>query len=213
MLALVWLFGCGAEQPHPAEPLETLRGSGWAVSVPKAAQVQFDGGILKVDSANGRSWFDVEWVDTLPTEATAMEWGNNNCQPVVFDEGIVTPNRYAVGGICEIKERRHWVVLVLERIGDRTLETSYFADSRWVPYEDAWVQFSQTALTLGGGPEPLAGPEIPTFKTDIRAAGEQMPGPIPIPGGGLLSTRIIPHLNEVWNSRTASPPTGTFSPL
>lgn len=209
MLALAWLIACGggAGRIHEEEPVEPLRGDGWAVMVPVGAVVERTDAMLQVDAPDGRSWFDVAWVDEPATHETALRWGRGVCAPVLFDRGWTDGRRYAAGGICEISSRRHWVLVVLEPAGGRTLQTAFLADARRMPYEDAWVAFARTALTLGPGPEPLGAPDVDALRERVRAAGLEEPGPIPVPGGGLLSTRILPQLTDVWTARDGAPPT------
>ena len=214
MVALLWLFACegGAGRVHAEEETTALAGPGWALAAPSGSIIAATADTLKVDAPDGRSWFDVSWVDSPANAQTALLWGRSACSPVLYDQGWTEGNRFATGGICEISRRRHWVIVVLERIGERTLQTTFLADSRRMPYEDAWVACTRTALTLGGGPDPLAPPDPVGLRERIRAAGLQKPGTIPIPGGGLLATRILPQLGDVWAARDSSPPGGSFSP-
>lgn len=210
MWAVAWLVACGggAGRIHLEEPIEPLAGAGWGLSVPAGAVVERSPGVLKVDAPDGRSWFDVAWTDRAVSADTAEAVGRGSCAGILLDQAWSAGGRLATGGVCEIAERRHWIVVVLERVGDRTLETTFLADAERMPYEDAWVELARTALTLGA--EPLPPADVAAVREAVRAAGHEPAGDLPVPGGGLLATRVAPGLAPVWTARDASPPAGTF---
>jgi hypothetical protein len=200
------LLGCGVGAGQiDSAPVDVRSGSGWALAVPAHADIQVSPGMIRVDAPDGRRWFDIAWTDDIPGENSAMTWGESNCAPVLWDRGWGDEHRYAVGGLCGISEHRHWAFLVEERIGSRTLRTTYIGDTQRLPYEDAWVDFARTALTLGPGPAPLTPPKGDQIRAYVRAAGRETPGLSPVPGGGLLSTRVLPQLDSIWKARDAAP--------
>ncbi len=211
-----WLagFACSGSQAgriHAAPVSETV-GDGWAVGVPEGARVTVDPRILRVDSADGTMWFDVRWTTEPANEITAHTWARATCTPPMWDDPWVTDGRWAAGGLCMIANHRWWMIHVLERVGDRTLHTAFLADSRWVVYEDAWVLATRTALSFAGGEHAHAPPDADGLRVQIRLAGAEPPGMMPIPGGGKLSTRIFPHLSDLWAARDRAPPPDPLSP-
>jgi hypothetical protein len=203
---LAWI-GCGRGAGRiETAPVQVHVGQGWAVGVPAGAKIEVQPDVVRVDSADGTSWFDVRWIDG-PADGTAAEiWARASCTPPVWDEPWISGGRWTAGGICVIGQHRWWMIHVLEPIGEHTLHTAFLADSKWIAYEDAWVLASHTALGFAGGDHPLAPPDPEDLRTRLRQAAALPPGPMPVAGGGVLSTHVLPLLGDIWAARDRAPP-------
>jgi hypothetical protein len=208
MWLLGWLAGCegGAGRIDQREPVQVLARDGWSVQLPAGARVDVSPDTIAVDADDGRRWFDIRWVPGPANEATARAWGDTYCAPAQWDSSWEAGRRWGAGGLCVVSERRHWLIVSLEAYGDRTLQTTFLADARRMPLEDAWVEAMRTAWTFrsGGGATDVLSPE--RVRALARLTATQMPGPIPVPGGGLFSPRMHALLSAVWLARDAHPP-------
>ncbi len=194
----------------------THRGEGWAVTVPEGARVDVRPDGLGVDAPDGRSWFDVRWLDVpanRPPQVLATAWGEERCRPLAWDlpatplEGLWT-----AGGFCTIQDRRYWVVAVVERVGERSLLTGFVAERSLVSYEDLWVLALGTALSLGGGAEPVAPLTPDRIRERLREAHEgDAIEVLPVAGGGVFSTKISAAVTDLWTARRSAPPPSRFT--
>lgn len=188
-------------------------GAGWAVRVPAGAQVRVEQETVAVDAGDGRRWFDVRWHPaTLPPESIAYSWGTTTCTPMMWDQPVEpVPGVWTNGGQCTIGSGRFHALVAIETHGDRHLFTAFLVDHRTLPYEDAWVEYVNTALTLRGGDAPLTPPiDHLALRERVREAAALRPGGMPTPGGGLLSGRVSERIPEVWQARRGSPPPATW---
>lgn len=188
------------------------RGDDWALRVPAGSRVRVSPTAIGVDAPDGRRWFDISWHDAdLPPASIAWAWGGKACGPITWDEPKVpVEGTWTSGGLCSIGERRHWAFTVVERHGERLLFTAWIGEHRRLPYEDAWVDFARTALSLRAGAEPLPPVDHADLRGRVREAAALRPGHMPVPGGGLLSGRVSERLVDVWAARLASPPPASF---
>ena len=211
MWLLGWLAGCegGAGRIDAREPVERLVRDGWSVQVPAGARVDITPDTIAVDADDGRRWFDIRWVPGPANEGTARVWGDTHCAPAQWDNGWEAGRRWAAGGLCVVSERRHWLIISLEAYGNQTLQTTFLADARRMPLEDAWVEAMRTAWTFRGGAEASDALAPERVRALARLTASQTPGPVPVPGGGLFSPRMHALLSAVWLARDARPPPPT----
>ncbi|MCB9664688.1 MAG: hypothetical protein H6732_11290 [Alphaproteobacteria bacterium] len=216
------LAGCGGGllPDLPAAPeaqaTELARGSGWAVTVPSGAQVRATGAELAVDAPDGSSWFDVRWLAPRTTHvplADVTRWAEERCRPVRWDQPATpAPGVWTVGGGCTLGGRRHWVLAVVEE-RDPPLLIGMMASRDRVAYEDLWVQWWATAMSLAAGEAPAAVPDAPHVREALRGARLSGPvGDLPVAGGGVFSGRASEALAEAWAAHLAQPVPPRFDP-
>lgn len=189
-------------------PTEILSGEGWTLRVLEGSRVRAEEDRLSVDAPDGRRWFDITWLDDTRTpEAIAHAWSATTCSPTMWDVAS-TPveDTWFSGAVCVIDDRRFYALVAVETFGNRRLLTTYVAQDGFISYENAWVDFVTTAMSLRTGDSPLPAPDVEALRADIRHAAVQPAGPMPVPGGGLLSGRISREIPEWWSSRHAAPP-------
>lgn len=208
--AVLALSGCAVPRSAPpAEPAtEHHAADGWAVRVPEGARVRQEDGRLAVDAPDGRRWFDVSWHGTDREPAVvAHAWAASTCSPTLWDHpSEPVPGTWLAGAACTIDGKRFFALVAVETFGDRRLLTAYVAQDGYVSYENAWIDFVTTAMSLTAGDEPLPSPDVAALRASIRAAAVQPAGSMPVPGGGLLSGRIVRALPDLWPARHAAPP-------
>lgn len=206
---MVWLLlACGTSGGRiEASPRDRVEAGPYAVTVERGSRVRHVDGGIAVDAPDGRRWFDVVWGDGDP-QAFADAWGAEACEPVLWDEAVQGGRWWARGGMCTVKDRRHWaLVLVRPAEGGRIVRTTYVADHAFVPYEDAWVDFVGTALTVGvGDPVGIASPA--EVRDHVRSGTAKGTGPWPIPGGGLISTRVHTEMASRYDGMAVLPERG-----
>jgi hypothetical protein len=196
--------GATGDAPNPIH-----QGPGWSLRVPAVgAKVEVEPERIGVDARDFSRWFDVRWTfaeDDLSVHPRTI--AATTCDPAVFDKPVTTPDSYTVGGLCTRGSRFHWMIARAERHGDRALVFFYVANPDFVAFEDAWVDFARTAATLTGGPTPPEPPPGADLRRRIReAATTTGPSDSPLPGGGVLSTYVIPRLEPLWALRAATRP-------
>jgi hypothetical protein len=218
------LGGCGAldrlEQYRARRvdevPVRVERGDGWRLSVPEGARVTASASGIEVDAADGLWWFDVQLLrPATPTAPLidASRWADEHCTPARWDlPATPAPGTWTAGGFCTVQDRDHWLIVAVEdRPDGARLLTALVADRRQVPYEDAWVLFVRSALSLSTTDEPASwlGPEAVRERlrtAQQRASATTTGAELPRPGGGRFS-RIVSEVlaDEVWRPRTARP--------
>lgn len=204
------LLGSGEDPPR----VTAYEGEGWAARLPPDARVQAEADRLAVDAPDGTWWFDVQWVETplVPTIA-AMTWGDRACRPIRWDlpaepvEGVWTS-----GGTCTIENARYWAMLALEEHGDRTLLTGYLAGYGDVTYEQVWVDFVGSALSVTAGDTPRPALPDEVVRERVRNTRLERPdGVLPVPGGGTFSKLVSQGFAaDVWAPRRDHPLPATF---
>src|SRR5690606_36987285 len=114
--------------------------------------------------------------------------------------------------LCVVEDRPHWMFAALEGHGERALLTVYLANRERVTYEDAAVECVVSALSLGGGAEPVPTPDRATMRDRLRGlvAGGAVGG-APVPGGGELGARVGESLAPLWALRETAPPPDSFT--
>lgn len=208
MLAVLLLLACERPGGRIEEaPLATYTGERYALAIPEGARVRSTPTTLDVDSADGGRWFTLRLL--APSEVPSAElrgWANTLCQTHRWDRTATpVPEIETTGGLCAIDGRNYWLLTAIEAHGDRRLLVAYAADARSLTFEDAWVDWTRTALTLGNA-TPLAAPEPALVRKVAReavAAGGL--GHAPVPGGGELSAQLSEALVELWRARAAAP--------
>ena len=209
-LALLNLCGTSGGATGDA-PTTVHRGPGWAMHLPaEGARVTVEPDRIAVDVSDYSRWFDVRWVPATPDLSVhARNLAATTCDPVVFDRPIVEEDSLTAGGLCTRGNRFQWLITRVERRGERNLLFFYVANPDFVSFEDAWVDFARTAATITSGEDPLPPPDGPPLRARIRAAAANAgASDSPLPGGGVLSTLVIPDLQAIWTARarSASPP-------
>ncbi len=193
LLGLLLTTGCGRfERPGATAP-DVVRGDDWSMQVPAKASVKAMGSMVQVDADDGMAWIDVRWIDTPSSPVVgATAWAEQTCRPIQWDEpSQPTEGVWLSGGLCTIGHRDHWLITVLEDRGDRTLLTGIMAVQRQRTYEEVWVEFVTSALSLQQGSQPAALIDPEVLKSTLRDTQRTAPvGFKPIPGGGLLSGAI-----------------------
>jgi len=199
--------GLGSSQGRPVA-VEVVRGDGYALRATEGARVVTRESGLSVDSADGRSWFDVGWIDTpVNPIVTATTWGDSQCLPMRWDSPVVpTEGTWMVTGLCSIEHRRFWAMLMLENHGERSVLTTFLANRDGTPLEDAWVRFVVEALSVGA--EPIQTIDEKTLRARLREVahtGDHQTG-YPVAGGGVLSQSFASAIPEVWAARKTAAP-------
>ena len=194
------------------EPAAVWAGDGFALTVIDEANVQATGDLLRVDVADGTRWFDVKWIDAMNQQPEIYAWQTGLCDRARWDSpGIPVEGTMTMGGSCDIKGRRHFIIAAFEVYGDRELMTMYVADTSRVTLEDAWVDAFRTAFSLTSGSVPLATVTSDDVRHTMRqAVADGKVGQEPIPGGGELTKHVSERLSEVWKQRRANPPPPTL---
>jgi len=214
-LALLNLCGTSGGKAGDAEnPVHV--GDGWAIRLPTVgAKVEATPARISIDARDYSRWFDVRLyglTDDLSIHPRTL--GATLCDPAVFDRPIVTDDAWTAGGLCTRGSRFQWMIARAERHGDRTLVFFYVANPDFLTFEDAWVDFARTAATITARPEAPEGPPGPELRSAIRRAAKEIGRTdSPLPGGGVLSTHVIPQLDAAWAVRAAAgPPPERFAP-
>jgi hypothetical protein len=192
------------------QPVEVWKGDGYAMNVPAGANVRVLADRLAVDAADGSRWYDVRMIRAPESaQAALQEQANATCDTIRWDRvATPTPGTTVTSGICPIRTRRHWLLAVQEAHGEATLLTVYVASADFLTFEDTWVDFVRTAVTLTPGDAPLQTPDPAATREKLReVAGSGGIGHDPVPGGGELSPRMAEALAEVWQRKLeAGPP-------
>lgn len=203
LLAACGGLGEGIEVPPPPTYVSHVE-DGFALRMPEGARVRRTDKGLSVDAADGARWFDVRWVDgTAPPIAPATAWAEERCRPVRFDRARQpVEGTWVVGGTCTIAERRHWILLSIEDRGDRALLTGLTGAFGRIAYEDLWVEFVHTALSVQAGESPAAWMTPEAVREALRTVAPGDPQEeMPVPGGGTFSARVTDNLPGIWADR------------
>src|SRR5690606_22129067 len=72
------------------------------------------------------------------------------------------------GAACTIDGKRFFALVAVDTFGEQRMLTAYVAQDGYVSYENAWLDFVTTALSLKGGSEPLPVPDLPALRSAIR---------------------------------------------
>ena len=206
LLFALLISGCGRFDKPAASAPGVVHGEGWSMQVPAEASVKAMGSMVQVDAKHGMAWIDVRWIDTPSSPVVgATAWAEQTCRPIQWDEpSQPVEGVWLSGGLCTIGHRDHWLITVLEDRGDRTLLTGIMAVQRQRTYEEVWVEFVTSALSLRQGAEPAILIEPEVLKTTLRETQRSTPvGYKPIPGGGLLSGAIANALKDTFEAHKA----------
>lgn len=211
------LIGCRLEKPPPEQP-EVHRGAGWAAQVPPRATVRAEGATLAVDAADGSWWYDVRWSPASPVpQVAAMAWADERCRPMRWDAAlVVTDGVWTSGGVCSIGERRFWVLVSVETVGDRMLMTGLMSSFVARGYEDVWVRYLTQALSVAPGEAPVEGLAADELRGRLRQINpdDGSRDQLPLPGGGTFTARVNAALRDVWEARrvrlASAPPPASF---
>ena len=215
LIGLLWA-GCdsGPGGRVVTEPLEDWIGKGYAIRVPAHATVRPELERLRVDAADGSRWFDIAWVTTDDPQVVVNQWVNVSCEGMRWDKpAILSDHQTSTGGLCTMGRKDYWAIASVESFGSKTLVTCYRADTDRLTLEDAWIDFSRTALSLKAGTQPRPSSTVPDMQKRVREVGtdRQLSG-IAVPGGGILSAQISSALATEWQTRPESDFPAEFSP-
>lgn len=214
MFAVLLLLACDRPGGRVEEaPLATHRGEGFAIAVPEGARVLAEPTRLDVDAADGTRWFTVRLLGASDVPAAELQgWAQDTCETIRWDRTArPVPGIETTGGLCTIDLRRFWLLSAVEAHGEQRLLVVYAADARSLTFEDAWVDWSRTALTLGTT-APIAAPDPAVVRQkarDVVAAGGV--GRAPVPGGGELSAHLSEALSDLWQTRASTPAPAAFA--
>ena len=210
------LVGCGTSGGQTEDvPLAAQVVGGVALQVQEGSRVRTTEQGIAVDANDGRRWFDLIWTEGIP-RASVEVWAAKSCEAVFWDDSVTSEGTdgqawLAMGGMCNIAERRHWVIALVRPLGEKTefgaekLQlTAYIADYAFVPYEDAWVHFASTALTAGAD-APQETFDGKAIRKRVRVGVAKPTGTTPIPGGGKISTNVHEEMAALYG-RLAPPP-------
>lgn len=201
----------------------THRGDGWAVSIPTGGRVDAASfappaaapSRISVSAPDGMWWFDIEVVPKAPSPLLpATTFAERDCRPIRWDAPAeLQPGVWTGGGVCTIGERRYWLLLAVEDEGDQSVVTGLYWAIGYRGYEDAWVAWTQSALSLSGGDTPMPlveGPEI--VRQTLRAIppDDGTTSQLPLPGGGVYSAKLERAFAEAWSTRAARDLPHTF---
>ncbi len=209
------LLGCGTSGGQIEDvPLRTEVVEGVGLRVQEGARVRQTERGIAVDSTDGRRWFDVMWAEGIPRAAVEV-WAARACEAVFWDDAVTSDDPehpwLGMGGMCNISDRRHWVIVLVRPLGEKTPEgveklvvTAYTADYAFVPYEDAWVHFATTALTAGDD-SPVETLDAEVVRERVRVGVAKPTGTTPIPGGGRISSNVHEEMRDLY-ARLPAPP-------
>jgi hypothetical protein len=207
-IALMWLNLCGTSGGEVGDaPAPPHAGPGWAVRLPPSgAEVKVQPDAIIVDASDYSRWWDVRWTEAWGDLSIGpRNLAQEACDPVVWDDAIVTETTWTAGGLCTRNGRFHWLIGRSERHGDRALVLFYTANPDFLAFEDAWVDFAGTTATLQGGATPMTPLDPIELRRSIRSAASEAHRSIsPLPGGRVLSKAVIPRLEPLWALRAAA---------
>jgi hypothetical protein len=202
----------------PARPaglqFETHLGAGWAVTVPAGARVESAAfsppeaapNRLTVSSPDGMWWFDIEVVPKAASPLLpATTFAERDCRPIRWDAPAeLQPGLWTGGGVCTIGERRYWLLISVEDEGDQSVITGLFWAIGHRGYEDTWVAWTQSALSLSEGttPQPLV-ETADLVRQTLRAIppDDGTASQLPLPGGGVYSAKLERAFADAWATR------------
>ena len=203
MLWILWT-ACGLldlERGHDKHLETTWSQDGVSLRIPEGGNVRQQPGMISVDAADGSRWFDIAWVNETEPELISRKWAPTACDPmsIIWDQpSIPAPDLWAGGGLCTVKDHRYWAIVAIKKVETRSLRITYLADFHRMPFEDAYVDFVQTALTITGGPEPVRMPDQDLLRERVRQNAQNQTGIVPVPGGGLLLTNLHPAFADAF---------------
>lgn len=209
---------CGTSGGRVGEVVgEVHQGEGWSMRLPAVgAQVKVDGDAISVDTPDFSRFYDIRWGALNPVDLgqPVKEQALTDCDPAVWDEPVITETTWTASALCTRRERFEWLIGRVERHGDRALVFFYVANRDFIAYEDAWVDFANTAASLSAQATPPAPHDSRALRRAIREGAKNVgPSKSPLPGGRVMSAAIVPVLDPVWAQRaTLPPPPRPFGP-
>lgn len=209
---LLLLLACGTSGGQiEASPRVAFDAPPIALHIEQAARVRIGEQTVAVDASGGRRWFDLAWVEGEP-KLLAEAWASQACEAIFWDEPVSGSTWWARGGMCNVQGRRHWALILFRPTeADTWVQTAYLGDYAFVPYEDVWVDFVGTALSVGAGaPVEVASPA--EVREHVRVGTAKGTGPAPIPGGGLISTRVHTEMAARYDGLVRLPARGPSPP-
>lgn len=207
---LVWgsLTACAWAPDAPQTsvlPRAVERGEGFAVEVVEGSRTHVVDGVLNIDGPDGFRWQEARWIEGAVAPAVTR-WGADTCEGVIWERpGSPIQGVRTQIGLCTRQGQEYWTFVALETRGERTLMLCWLGHRQRVPYEQAWVEFTGTVLTLQGASEPLHPIDEEHLRSTLRATSVTSTGPSPIPGGGELGAATSEALPELWRARLAAP--------
>lgn len=207
---------CGTSGGRVGEAVgEPHAGDGWSIRLPPntardagLATVTVETDRVAVDAADFSRFFDIRWADAQPDLSVPVRnLALTECDPAVWDEPVLTADTWTASALCTRQERFQWLIGRVERHGDRALVFFYVANRDFLAYEDAWVDFANTAATISADPVPPAVLDAKTMRDEIRIGAKHVgPSLSPLPGGRVMSKAVIPRLSAIWEQRKRLPP-------
>ncbi|MFK7927136.1 MAG: hypothetical protein AB8H79_03035 [Myxococcota bacterium] len=216
-VALMWLNLCGTSGGRVGEAVgEVHQGQGWSVRLPPntaradagPAKVVVEPQRIAVDAGDFSRFFDIRWTDAeLDLSTPLRTMALTECDPAVWDKPVVTDTTWTASALCTRQERFQWLIGRAEKHGDKALIFFYVANRDFLAYEDAWVDFANTAGTISSQAQPPALLDPATLRAAIREGAKDVgPSASPLPGGRVLSRAVVPKLTAVWDQRASLPP-------
>jgi len=188
---------------------EPYAGPGWSVRLPpQGGTVKVEAERIAVDAADFSRFWDVRWDLVYPDLGLPVKnLALTECDPAVWDDPVVTETTWTASALCTRREKFEWMIGRVEKHGDRALVFFYVANRDFLAYEDAWVDFANTAGTLSARPTPPEPLDDKALRAKIRAGAKNVgPSLSPLPGGRVMTKAVVPVLTEVWERRASLPP-------
>ena len=192
-------------RPRAAFETEAVTQGRASFGVVPGSRVAVNDGVLAVDAPDGFRWMEVRWLDGF-VQPQVTAWSVDQCDGLIWDrlatpiEGVQTRT-----GLCTRQGQEYWAFLALETRGDRTLMTTWLAHRESIAYEDAWVEYTHTALSVTGAGAPFLLLAEPELRRLVRDKATTSTGYSPVPGGGELGAAISEGLADAWTRRQAEP--------
>lgn len=209
-MAAMFAVGMGCSGRSPSEPRATLvtevhSAPGYTSNVIPGSRTVLTEEVLEIDAPDGFRWMEARWV-AEPVGVPVTAWGVRQCDGLIWNrDANPVPNVRTRTGMCTREFQQYWTFLSLETRPEGILMTTWLAHRESLAYEDAWVEYVGTALSLTGADTPLQAISEPDLRRLLRQTSITSTGSSPVPGGGELGAAVSEKLTALWTARLAAP--------